>query len=194
MPGSTPRIERLVPVPQMSLAGFTRFSEINTAKYPSQALRDAFTAGRIPVGDLPEIIANIWTRDDSSASGISEENWLKVLRQVGFFSWPPLLVRGADGTAVPLRPTSTLTLYRGSTADRMRRMSWSFDRAMAEELGRRHSPYGTAALYQSVVAPDMILAYLERRGDGGWTIVVDPTGLTAIEKLEDIRQRTTPRT
>ena len=97
MPGSTPGIERLVPVPQMSPAGFTRFSEINAARYQSQTLRDAFTAGRIPVGDLPEIVANIWTRDDSPTSGISEANWLAVFRQVGFFSWPPLLVRGLTG-------------------------------------------------------------------------------------------------
>lgn len=192
MPGSTPRIERFVPVPQMSPAGFTVFSEINTAKYLSQALRDAFTAGRIPIGDLPEITANIWTRDDSPTSGISEADWLEVFRRAGFFSWPPLIVRQADGTAVPFRPTSALTLYRGSTADRSRRMSWSVDRAMAEELGRRHSPYGTAALYKSTVAPDMVLAYLERRDDRGWTIVAGPAGLTAIETLEDIRRRTTP--
>jgi hypothetical protein len=36
----------------------------------------------------------------------------------------------------------------------------------------------------------MVLAYLERRDDRGWTIVVDPVGLAAIEKLEDIVQPT----
>lgn len=194
MPGSTPRIERLVPVPRMSPAGFTVFSEINAAKNPSQALHEAFTAGKIPIGDLPGIIADIWTRDDSPTSSLGEADWLEVFRRVGFFSWPPLLVRQADGAAVPPRPSSALTLYRGSTAGRLRRMSWSADRAMAEELGRRHSPYGAASLFKSTVAPDMVLAYLERRDDRGWTIVVDPAGLTVIEKLEDIRQRTTPAT
>jgi hypothetical protein len=93
---STPRIERLVPVPQMSPAGFTVFSEINAAKYPSRALHDAFMAGMIPIGDLPEIIANIWTRDDSPTSSAGEADWLEVFRRVGFFSWPPLVVRQAD--------------------------------------------------------------------------------------------------
>jgi len=181
-------------MPQMSPAGFTMFSEINVAKYPSQVLHESFTAGKIPIGDLPEIIANIWTRDDSPTSSLGEADWLEVFRRVGFFSWPPIIIRQADGAAVPLRPGSALTLYRGTTADRLRRMSWSADRAMAQELGRRHSPYGAASLFKSTVASDMVLAYLERRDDGGWTIVVDAAGLTVIEKLEDIRQRTTPAT
>src|SRR5690242_15409517 len=126
MPGSNPRIERFVPVPRMSPAGFTVFSEINAAKYPAQVLHEAFMAGKIPIGDLPEIIANIWTRHDSPTSSLGKADWLEVFRRVGFFSWPPLIVRQADGAAVP---SSALTLYRGSTADRLRRMSWSADRA-----------------------------------------------------------------
>ncbi len=34
-------------------------------------------------------------------------------------------------------------------------------------------------------APGAILAYLERRGEG-WTVVVDPAGLSSIERLGDI--------
>jgi hypothetical protein len=56
---------------------------------------------------------------------------------------------------------------RGTTADRLHRMSWASDRSVAEELGRRHARYGPAALYKATVPSDMILAYLERRlGDG----------------------------
>ena len=64
-------------------------------------------------------------------------------------------------------------------------MSWASGPALAEELGARHAHFGAAALYQATVAPDAILAYLERR-DEGWTVVVDPAGLTSIEKLKDI--------
>jgi hypothetical protein len=189
MPGPTPSIERLVPVPGMSPAGFTVFSEISTNRNPTRALRDAFRSDRIPICDLPEIIANIWTWDDSPTSDICEEDWVEIFRRVGFFSWPPLVVQQPDGTCTQFRPASVLMLYRGSTADRSRRMSWALDRAVAEELGRRHTRYGSTALYKTTVAHDMVLAYLERRDDWGWTIVIDPAGLSVIERLEDIRPR-----
>jgi hypothetical protein len=178
-------VERVVPVPPMSAAGSTVFSEIRNSGEP-QALRDAFRAGRIPAGDLPEIIANIWTRDDSPTSFLSEAGWLEIFRATGFFSYPPLAVRRSDGSTVPLaRPNSAVTLYRGSLAHRMRRMSWTSERDLAEQLGRRHTPYGAAVLYKATVAPGAILAYLERRGEG-WTVVVDPAGLTNIERIGHI--------
>ena len=67
-PSRTPQVklmstaERLVPAPSMSPAGFTVFSEIRASQDPSRALHNAVVAGRVPAGDLPEIIANIWTR------------------------------------------------------------------------------------------------------------------------------------
>ena len=90
--------ERLVPVPRMSAAGFAVFSEIRTSGQPPLALRDAVRAGRVPVLDLPEIIANIWTWDDSPTSDLGEADWLEIYRAAGFFSYPPLLVRQPDGT------------------------------------------------------------------------------------------------
>lgn len=65
-------VERLVPVPPLSAAGFTVFSEIRTSGQPPLALRDALRAGRIPVRDLPEMITNIWTWDDSPTSDLGE--------------------------------------------------------------------------------------------------------------------------
>lgn len=179
-------VERLVPVPPMSAAGSIVFSEIRNSGQPPLALRDAFRAGKIPVSDLPEMITNIWTRDDSPTSDLGETGWLEIFHAAGFFSYPPLVVRQPDGTTVPLaRPSSAVTLYRGSLAGRMRRMSWTSERNLAEQLGRRHTRYGTAALYTATVAPGSILAYLERRSEG-WTVVVDPAGLTSIQRLGDI--------
>lgn len=179
-------IERLVPVPRMSAGGFAVFSEIRTSGQPPLALRDAVRAGRIPASDLPEIIANIWTWDDSPTSDLGETDWLEIFRAAGFFSYPPLMIRQPDGTRAPLsRPSTAVTLYRGGLTDRMRRMSWTSERNLAEQLGRRHTPYGAAVLYKATVAPGAILAYLERRGEG-WTVVIDPAGLTSIERLGDI--------
>ncbi len=170
----------------MSADGYTVFSEVRTSGQPPLTLRDAVRAGRIPPSDLPEIIANIWTWDDSPTSQLGETDWLEIFRAAGFFSYPPLLVRRPDGTRVPLaRPSSAVTLYRGSLADRMRRMSWTFERELAEQLGRRHTPFGAAILYKVTVAPATILAYLERRGEG-WTVVVNPAGLKNIQRLGDI--------
>jgi hypothetical protein len=179
-------VERLVPVPRMSADGFAVLSEIRTSGQPPLALCDAARAGRITASDLPEIIANIWTWDDSPTSDLGEADWLEIFRAAGFFSYPPLVVRQPDGTRLPLaRPSSAVTLYRGSLADRMRGMSWTSELDLAERLGRRHTPYGAAVLYKATIAPGAILAYLERRGEG-WTVVVAPAGLVDIERLTEI--------
>lgn len=179
-------VERLVPVPPMSADGMTAFSEIRNSRHPPLALRDAHRAKQIPTGDLPAIIADIWTRDDSPTSDLSEAEWLEIFRSTGFFTYPPLVVRRPDGTTFARqRPSSAMTLYRGSLPDRLLRMSWTYELNLAEQLGRRHTPYGAAVLYKATVAPSAILAYLERRGEG-WTVVVDPAGLTSIQYLADI--------
>ncbi len=64
-------------------------------------------------------------------------------------------------------------------------MSWTSERHLAEQLGTRHTPYGAAVLYKATVAPGSVLAYLERRGEG-WTVVVDPAGITSIQRLGDV--------
>ena len=115
--------------------------------------------------------------------------WVEIFHATGFFSYPPLVIRQPDGTHVPVeRPKHAVVLYRGSIPDRVRRMSWSFERARAEQLGVRHTPYGAAGIYQAKVEPQMILAYLGQRArTEGLTIVVDPAGLTDVECLGDIR-------
>lgn len=65
-------------------------------------------------------------------------------------------------------------------------MSLAPDRSMAELLGRRHAWHGATDQYKATIAPDAILAYLERRGEG-WTIVVDPAGIGEIERETNIR-------
>jgi hypothetical protein len=183
-PGSS--LERLVPVPTPSPAAITVLSQIRATGQRSRALRDAVQAGRIRAGDLPQIIADVWLWDDSPTSDLSEADWIQVFRTAGFFSYPPLLSRRPDGSQAPLeRPGTPVTLYRGSTADRLRRMSWAWIPEPAELLGRRHAHYGAAALYSAIAAPVAVLGCLERRGEG-WTIVVDPAGLTDFERIREI--------
>jgi hypothetical protein len=97
--------------------------------------------GKVRASDLPEMIANVWTRDDSPTTGLSEADWVEIFRAAGFFSYPPLAVRQPDGSQVPLgRPDAPVTLYRGSSSERRRRMSWASEPSLAEELGAQPGP------------------------------------------------------
>lgn len=163
---------RRLPVRDLSPPGCVVLSEMSASGSRPRVLRDAFRAGTVPAADLPELIAFAWTRDDSPTSDISEADWLEIFRHVGFFTFPPLRAG---------RPACAVTLYRASTAERARRMSWASERSVAEMLGVRHAWHGATALYRTTIAPHAILAYLERRGEG-WTIVVDPAGIGEIER------------
>jgi hypothetical protein len=155
-------LERL-PVPDLSEAGIAVMHQLSVSGERPVVLLRAFQSGTIPSGDLPELIAFAWTRDDSPTSGVTEAAWIEIFESAGFFAYPPV----STG-----RPGSPLTLYRGSTADRVTRMSWTADRDTAVQLGTRHARYGRAWLYEATVRPDAVLAYLERRGEG-WTVVIN---------------------
>jgi len=136
-------IERFVPVPSMSADGAEAFSRILDSADPAQALQAAITVGEIPYTDRPAIIAHLWTRTDSPTENLGEEDWVHLFRTTGFFSYPPLVMAGEDGIRTPVnRPSGPVTLYRGSTEARARRMSWALDAAVATALGRRHSAMG----------------------------------------------------
>ena len=140
-----------------------------------RVLYAAFQAGRMPISDLPELITFAWLRDDSPTSDLSEAEWLDIYSAVGFFSHP-------EGRA---RPDEAVTLYRGASAERLRRMSWADDPHVGAMLGTRHAWHEPAALYAATVMPDAVLAFLGRQGEG-WTVVVNPAGLTNIRLLEQL--------
>jgi hypothetical protein len=168
-------LERL-PVPRLPDVGIAVMHQLSVSGERPAVLLRTIQSGTIPTGDLPELIAFAWTRDDSPTSGVSEAAWIEVFKRAGFFSYPPVSIG---------RPTSPVTVYRGSTADRMMRMSWTTDRTMAVELGARHTRYGHAWLYEATVRPDAVLAYLERRGEG-WTVVINPAGLSEVKRREEL--------
>jgi hypothetical protein len=139
-----------------------------------QVLLHAVREGRVPVADLPELIAFAWLRDDSPTSGVSESDWTQIFKSLGFFSYP------LGGRS---RPTAAVEVFRGTTADRLLRMSWADDRNVALQLGRRHAWHGPAALYSATVEPAGVLAYLGRQGEG-WTVVVDTARIEDLQLLE----------
>jgi hypothetical protein len=133
------------------------------------ALHRAVDAGELSRTDLVDFILFEWTWNDSPADAANEGDWVRIFRLVGFFS------RGSQ--QVRDRPRDPVTLYRGAVPERARRMSWSESQDLAQELGKRHTFDGArAAIYQAVIDPTDILAYLWRPGEG-WTVVVDPGGI-----------------
>ena len=167
--------ERL-PAPRLSEAGITVMHQLSVSGERPDVLLRAFQSGAFQSGDLPELIAFAWTRDDSPTSDVSDAEWIEVFERAGFFTYPPVDTG---------RPPKPLTVYRGSTAERAARMSWAADRNMAVQLGTRHTRYGRTWLYEATVRPDAVLAYLERR-DEGWTVVVNPAGLSQIRRREEL--------
>jgi hypothetical protein len=149
-------------------------SEMLPNRQRPRVLIDAFKAGRTTPADIPELIHFAWTYDDSPTSDIGESAWLELFEHAGFFTYPPVQIS---------RPTSSATLYRGTTTDRIRRMSWASERDVAANADRRHTSYGITWMYRATIRPETVLAYLHRP-DEGWTVVVNPEGLSQIERLE----------
>ena len=162
-------------VRQLSAEGIAVMSEMSPSGQRPQVLHAAFQAGRVPVADLPELIAFTWLYDDSPTSNLGEAEWINLYNAAGFFSHP-------EGR---MRPSEAVTVYRGATPDRVRRISWAERRQVAITLGTRHRWNGPAALYSAIVVPDAILAYLGRQGEG-WTVVVNPEGLSDIRLLNQL--------
>ena len=165
---------QILPVPRLSEAGTLVMSEMSPSRQRPRVLIDAFEAGRIPSADMPELINFAWTYDDSPTSDVGEVTWIELFEHIGFFTYPPVQVG---------RPASPIAFYRGTTADRLLRMSWSSERGVAARAGKRHTGYGSAWLHKATVHPEAVLAYLHRP-DEGWTVVVNPSGLSKIERLE----------
>jgi len=161
--------------PRLSAEGSCLLSDIIPSRERPRVLYEAFRAGRVSVTDLPQLIAFVWLYDDSPTSALSEAEWLEMYNATGFFSHP----------GEHHRPVSPVTLYRGTSASRVHRMSWTGSRDLAAVLGRRHTRDGTPALYQATVAPDAILAFL-CRPDEGWTVVVHPSGLANVGLVGEI--------
>ena len=169
------------PSRDLSEAGITVMHQLSVSGERPVVLLRALQSGMVPCADLPELIAFAWTHDDSPTTGVSEAEWIGLFERAGSSPIP----RSAPQ---PGAPGSPFTLYRGSTAERVALMSWTAGRNMAVELGARHARYGRSWLHEATVRPDAVLAYLERRGEG-WTVVINPAGLSQVKRREELEPR-----
>lgn len=133
-------------------------------------LYNAWTAGQISLGSLRNTLADAWTRDDEPITHLDHDLWLEMFRAAGWLKVPTNL----DNLVYPL------TIYRGSTEERARRMSWTTNRAVAAEHVKRHKQHGNARVYEAVVGADAVLAYLNTGHE--CEVIVDPDKLGPIER------------
>lgn len=123
----------------MSEEGLRLYGELATASDRPQLVASAVASRRIPSDDLPELIWFTWVHTDEPTRTLEEAVWRSIFKAAGFFSWP------SDRE----RPLTPITVYRGSTVDRLRRMSWAESPEVARTLGQRHAWHAPAAVYSA---------------------------------------------
>jgi hypothetical protein len=123
----------------------------------------------------------VWSYDDQPMTHLDHDAWLELFRAAAPITQPTNL----PALSFPL------TLYRGSTHQRRRRMSWTAECQMARQFIKRHREYGDAALYSVVVERDAVLAHLNLRRVE-FEVVVDPAMLDEPERLRSDTARCAP--
>jgi hypothetical protein len=159
---------------EVSEAGMRLLAEIVQDRLSGpRVLYDAWAGGQISDGDLRMLIPDTWLYVDWPECIIGAGKWVQLFRAAGFLTI-------SHGLA---RPDSSLTVFRGATAERRIGMSWTRDIDRADQFRQRHSWHAPSAVYRAVVTPHAVLALLERRGEGPPEVVVDPRMLGSVEQV-----------
>ncbi|MGH3685951.1 MAG: hypothetical protein ACRDSM_13000 [Pseudonocardiaceae bacterium] len=134
----------------------------------------AWRAGEISRGSLRNTLPLAWSYDDQPMTHLEQDEWLELFRAAAPIKQPTNL------------PTLSfpLTLYRGSTHQRRRRMSWTTECDVARQFMNRHREYGDAGLYSVVVERDAMLAHLNPRRVE-FEVVVDQAMLDEPARLSE---------
>ena len=161
-------------VSEVSEAGMRLLAEIVQDRLNGpRVLYDSWASRQISDRDLCPLIPDTWLYVDWPERIIGADKWVRLFRAAGFLS----IAYGLP------RPDRALTVFRGATAERRSGMSWTTDIGRADQFRQRHSWHAPTAIYQTVAAPDAVLALLERRGEGPPEVVVDPRMLAAVEQV-----------
>jgi hypothetical protein len=131
-------------------------------------LWDAAVRRQLDPAEFPAALAEAWSSHDAPESALPTNEW------VGFFSEAGFTINSAAAE----RPAEPLTLFRGTTPGRRRRMSWTEDRELAQFFADRTERFGLVAhVYTAVVEPVQLLARITdiRPGESEW--VVNTVGL-----------------
>lgn len=162
---------------EVSEAGMRLMAEIVHDRLQGpRILHDAWSAGLISDLDLRGLIPDTWLYVGWPERIIGSAKWVSMFRAAGFLSIP---------YGMP-RPSGPLIVYRGASTERMAGMSWSEDISRADQFRQRHAWHAPTAIYRTVVAPDAVLALLERKGESPPEVVVDPDMLGGIQQVGEL--------
>ena len=132
----------------------------------------AWRAREISRGSLRNTLPLVWSYDDQAMAHLGQDEWLELFRAASPIRQPIDM----PALAFPLK------VYRGSTHQRRRGMSWTTERHVALQFINRHRAHGESALYAVVIGNDAVLAHLNLRRVE-FEVVVDPEMLPEPQRL-----------
>ena len=128
---------------------------------------------------LAGAVASVWSGADFPEDQLGRERWLGMFRDAG---GPGLYIR--EGTRAE-RPYGPIRLYRGAPRHRRLRMAWTDEVATARRFASgdlRMTQRGE--VWQAVVAPERVLAYISEDGRHESEWIIDPYEL-AVERMPE---------
>lgn len=135
-------------------------------------------AGHLDGTILRAVLLGVWVGAELPEEAVPQKRWIGWFRQAGFLT-----------DCRDVRPTKPLRIYRGCTSDRIRRMAWTSSKKLARWfVNYRYERYGKSgskgAVFAATVAADGVLAIIRNERPGEREVVVDPTYLKAIKKID----------
>lgn len=129
------------------------------------------------------VVAKVWTLAEPFQSSLIAGDWIAMFRVNGY----------TDEGRQALRPTGTVTVYRGTVAPRRVGMSWTTNFATAKEFAcDRMSNRCRGNIYRAEIPSTHLLAYIhDELGRGEYEYVVDqnqldPHAIELVARGEDL--------
>lgn len=150
-------------VTESSTPAWDRITRLVDRNKRPHLLASALEDDTLPWDEYLPAVVDAWTMAESPESHYGAEFWVWHFREAGYFH------DGADHQS----PAAPMTLYRGCSLGRERRMSWTDDLDTARWFAARVGDSGLhGRVIQAKVQPWRVLAYIheEGRGESEWVI------------------------
>lgn len=123
------------------------------------------------------LVAGVWTMCEFPTAYLDADEWSELFRMAGYtrIGYDEGLARRWPRRRKPV------TLYRGAHHGRERGWSWTTSLDTARWFAARDLGHGTGTVWTTTVAPDLLLARIDARGEGEF--VVDPETLGPVVEV-----------
>lgn len=137
------------------------------------------------IDTLRELLPEVWNMCEFPSLALDQEDWRELFGNATWWGERPPV---SDPPGLPA-PTEDLTVYRGATEQTALGMAWTTDPDKAGWFADRLGMFGFvgAGVYVAVVPPSGVWALIGARQER--EVVVDPTTLIGLRRLEDRPQR-----